>query len=136
MVIHYVRKVEGSPVVGFLAQAWNDLLKKKQWDNRSLLLTGDLQCVYATERNKIVGAITFFVDEDERCATVNLAYVLPRHRRKGILSHLWSEMGQIVIKQKAMWISNVCFPDNAGIAAFCKSVGGYCYTHQYRIDLD
>jgi len=136
MVIRYVRKVEGSPVVGFLAQAWADLIKQKQWDHRSLLLTGDLQCVYAIERKKIVGAITFFVDDDERFATVNLAYVLPRHRRKGILKSLWGGMSGVVKDQKALWISNVCFPDNAGIAAFCKSVGGYCYTHQYRIDLE
>ncbi len=135
MQISYVKKIEGSAVVGFLARAWVALLDNNKWEERSVLLSGDLQCVYAAEGDEILGAVTFFIDEDEGYGTINLAYVSPEHRHKHIMSRMWDLAAHQLKLQNAGWISVVCYPTNEEIAGFCKSIGGRIYTHQYRIDL-
>ena len=135
ITVRYVNPIEGSPIVGFLARAWVALLNDNLWDRRNILLSGDLSCVYAVEGKKIIGVITFFLDEDEHNANINLAFVHPRHRRQGVMRAMWAEMLKQVKAQKASWVSNVCYPHNDGIQEFCKSVGGYEYTRQYRVDI-
>lgn len=136
-MIHYVPEIEGSPVVEFLARAWVDLLDNNLWDKSLILLTRELQCVYAatTCGRHITGAISFFYDEDEKFVTINLAYVDPAFRRMGIMSDMWAEVVRHSKEQGALHIANVCYPQNKAIQDFCRSVGGYEYSHEYRINV-
>lgn len=141
-MIHYVPEIEGTPVVGFLAQAWVDLLYNNLWDKSSVLLTGDLQCVYFTgwrvsdlDTEKIVGAISFYFDEDDDYISINLAYVDPGFRRMGVMRDMFSEVVKKAKEQGAKYIANVCYPQNKAIQDFCRSVGGYEYSHEYRINV-
>jgi len=135
-MIHYVPEIEGTPVVGFLARAWVDLLENNLWDKTLILLTRDLQCVYVTvSDDRIVGAISFYYDEDDKFVSINLAYVHPDFRRLGIMSEMFAEVGQHAKEQGAQYIANVCYPGNTAIQEFCKSAGGYEYSREYRINV-
>ena len=148
-MIHYVPEIEGTPVVGFLARAWVDLLENNLWDKTLILLTRDLQCVYLTEsidhtdhptkwldtREHIRGAISFYYDEDDKFVSINLAYVDPDFRRLGIMSDMWAEVVKRAKEQGAQYIANVCYPGNTAIQEFCKSAGGYEYSREYRINV-
>jgi ribosomal protein S18 acetylase RimI-like enzyme len=146
-MIHYVPEIEGTPVVGFLARAWVDLLDNNLWDSTLILLTRELQCVYATQEHpkdplsgftaqpSIVGAISFYYDEDDKFVSINLAYVDPDLRRMGIMAAMFAEVQRHAKEQGAQYIANVCYPQNKAIQDFCRSVGGYEYSHEYRINV-
>jgi ribosomal protein S18 acetylase RimI-like enzyme len=142
-MIHYVPEIEGTPVVGFLARAWVDLLDNNLWDKSLILLTRDLQCVYFTTQGAadpegkhiIIGAISFYYDEDDKFISINLAYVDPAFRRIGIMSDMWQEVVKHAKEQGAQYIANVCYPHNDAVQSFCRSVGGYEYSREYRINV-
>lgn len=135
MKVHYVKRVEGCEVVIFLHRGWVDLASKGLTDQRSVLISGDMQCVYAKERGRVVGAITFWKTDSDGAMNINLGYVDPRHRRKGIYRELWGELVKKSQEQGCRWISSMSSPHNKDIAAFNKSAGRYAYAIQYRYDI-
>lgn len=133
MKIKYVKQIEGSPVVQFVAQAWCALMDQKQWDNNSVLVSGELSCVYATINRKIVGCLTWHM-ADEALASVNLAFVDPKYRGKGVYSALHAEFVTRAKADGAKRIVNICYPSNTGIQETCKKLG--YHPHELHLVLD
>jgi GNAT superfamily N-acetyltransferase len=121
--IRYVEKIEGSPVVRYVATAWVALMDEGQWSKSSVLVSGDLQCVYAVLNRKIVGCLTFHVDEDTNVATVNIAYVGSKYRGQGIYRQLHEEFTKRAIEQGAKTLLNICYPTNVGIRETVQKLG-------------
>jgi len=63
MKVLYVPTIEGSQVVPFVARAWLALMQDGQSSKRQVLVSGDLACVFAVDGRRIVGCLTFHVDE-------------------------------------------------------------------------
>ncbi|HZP06760.1 MAG TPA: GNAT family N-acetyltransferase [Terracidiphilus sp.] len=121
MQIKYVNEIEGSPVVQFVARAWCALMKAGQWDSNSVLVSPELQCVYATEARRIIGCLTFHVDESE--AVVNIAYVTPDSRGRGAYRAMHDRFLLEAKKQGATEALNICYPSNTGIQKTCEKLG-------------
>ena len=119
--IRYVAQIEGSPVVQFVARAWCALMKEGQWDKNSVLVSPELQCVFAVDGRRIVGCLTFHVDGGE--AVVNIAYVIPEYRAHGIYRQLHDRFVVEAKKQEAKSALNICYPSNVGIQAACLKLG-------------
>lgn len=133
MKLHYVKQIEGSPVVEFVANAWCALMRDGQWAKDSVLIGQDLQCVYATEGGEIVGCLTFQVIARE--AIVNLAYVLPEMRGRGVYRALHDAFIERAKKQKARYALNICYPSNEGIQKTCEKLGYAPYLLHLKLTL-
>jgi GNAT superfamily N-acetyltransferase len=121
--VRYIEKIEGSPVVRFVAKAWVALMDEGQWSKSSVLVTGELQCVYAVVNRKMVGCLTFHVDEDTAQAVVNIAYVVPKFRGQGIYRQLHDEFSKQAIAQGAKRLVNICYATNTGIRETVQKLG-------------
>jgi ribosomal protein S18 acetylase RimI-like enzyme len=129
MTIHYRQQIEGSPVVRFVAKAWVALMDDKQWDSTSVLVTGNLQCVYARDGNKVTGCLTFHVDAEQ--AVVNIAYVLPKYRGQGIYRQMHDAFVEQAKKQEAKELVNICYPSNTGIRETVRKLGYSVYSEHW-----
>jgi GNAT superfamily N-acetyltransferase len=131
MTILYVPTIDGSRVVQFVAAAWVALMAEGHWSRREVLVSGELQCVFAVAKgNRIVGCITYHVDDD--IAVINIAYVVPEHRGKGLYKRLHEAYA---IKAKAAGAKtsvNICHADNAPIQKACNSLGYKLHTQEWR----
>lgn len=121
MAIKYLAQIEGSPVVRFVAKAWVALMDDKQWESSSVLVTGNLQCVYALSGNKLVGCLTFHVAEGQAC--VNIAYVLPNYRGQSYYRSMHEAFVEQAKAQGATELVNICYPNNKGIRETVKKLG-------------
>ena len=133
MKIHYIKKIEGSPVVQFVAEAWCALMKHGQWDKTSVLIGSELQCVYATVGKRTVGCLTFHIDGSY--STVNCAYVVPAFRSKGVYQKMHERFVELSRQQSATSVLNICYPSNEGIQAACKKLGYLPYTITLKLAL-
>lgn len=122
MNVRYVEQIEGSPVVQFVAQAWCALMRAGQWEGNSVLVSPELQCVFALDGRRIVGCKTFHVDEDGQ-AVGNIAYVLPAYRGKGVYRALHDRFIAEAKNQGAKTALVICHPDNTGIREACAKLG-------------
>jgi GNAT superfamily N-acetyltransferase len=122
MEINYVDKLHGSKVIRFVAMAWVSLMDEGQWDSNSILISDDLQCVYATEGKKIIGCLTFHIDESTE-AVVNIAYVLPANRGQGTYRAMHSKFVEVAREQKATQAVNICYPSNEEIQKTVEKLG-------------
>lgn len=121
MKIHYRAQIEGSPVVRFVAKAWVSLMDEKQWDSSSVLVTGSLQCVYALDGNRVVGCLTFHVDDAQ--SIVNIAYVLPKYRGQGVYRQMHEAFVEQAKLQGTRELVNICYPTNQGIRETAQKLG-------------
>lgn len=133
MKIHYVNKIEGSQVVRFVARAWCALMDDEQWDKNSVLISAELQCVFAIEGRKIVGCLTFHVDNGE--AIVNIAYVIPAFRGMGVYKLLHDKFIDVSKEQGAARAVNICYPSNVGIQEACKKLGYIPYVIHWTLNI-
>lgn len=121
MRVVYVKQIEGSPVVRYVASAWVSLMKEGQWDSNSVLVGPELQCVFALDGRRIVGCLTFHVEGNE--AVINIAYVSAAYRGKGIYRLLHTRFVEVSKEQGAHKAVNICYPSNEGIQNTCKKLG-------------
>jgi GNAT superfamily N-acetyltransferase len=128
-----VKQIEGSPVVLFVARAWCALMKEGQWDSNSVLVSPELQCVFALDGRRIVGCLTFHVDEGD--ATINIAYVVPSYRGRGVYRLLHDEFIVQAKAQEAKTVLNICYPSNAGIQETCKKLGYVPYVVHWKLKI-
>lgn len=133
MKIHYVKRIEGTPVVSFVAEAWVALMKNGQWDKNSVLVGSELQCVFATVGKRTVGCLTFHIDG--QYSTVNIAYVSPAFRGKGTYAKMHERYVELSKQQGATSILNICYPTNEGIQATCKKLGYTPYTITLKLNI-
>lgn len=133
MVIRYVKQIEGSPVVQFVARAWCALMKAGQWDANSVLVSPELQCVFAVDARRIVGCLTFHVDEGQ--AVVNIAYVVPEYRGRGVYNQMHAKFVEAAKADGAKDALNICYPDNVGIKEACKKLGYVPYVVHLKLKL-
>jgi len=133
MRVEHVKQIEGSPVVQFVARAWCALMKEGQWDSNSVLVSPDLQCVFAVDGRRIVGCLTFHLDEGQ--AVVNIAYTLPTYRGKGVYRAMHDKFVLVAKEQEAKTILNICYPSNAGIQETCKKLGYVPYVVHWMLHI-
>lgn len=131
MKIKYVETIEGSPVVPFVARAWVRLMAENLWDRNSVLISGELSCVYAVEGRKIIGCLTWH-GEPETGWTINLGYVVSSHRRQGIYSKLHEAMLVKAREFGVKQITSIVKPTNEPIRA-SKDKHGYKLHSLYYI---
>lgn len=133
MQIKYVGQIEGSPVVQFVARAWCALMKAGQWDSNSVLVSPELQCVYAIEDRRIVGCLTFHVDDGQ--AVVNIAFVATGYRARGIYKAMHARFVTEAKKQEAVFALNICYPSNTGIQKTCEQLGYVPYVIHLKLKI-
>lgn len=133
MRVRYVEQIEGSPVVQFVARAWCALMKAGQWDSNSVLVSPELQCVYAVDARRIIGCLTFHVDEGQ--AVVNIAYVTPDARGRGVYRALHDRFVQEAKRQGATSALNICYPSNGGIQKTCEKLGYTPYVIHLKLQI-
>ena len=131
MKILYVPRTEGSRVVQFLHDAWGALMREGLWSKTNVLITGLEQCVFAMERNRIIGCLAFHVDEGVG-SVITIAYVLPKHRGRGVYRALHAAFQDKSKEQGAKCLINICYPTNEGIQETCKKLGYHLYTQEWR----
>src|SRR6266702_4781962 len=122
MRIKYVAEIEGSPVVQYVANAWCQLMKEGHWDRTSVLISGGLSCVYAVENKKVVGCLTWHGDDSNW--TINLGYISPEYRRKGLYSKLHAALLEKARAAHVPQITSIVKPTNEPIRA-SKTKEGY-----------
>ena len=133
MKIRYTKQIEGSPVVQFVALAWVALMKDGQWDRNSVLVSPELQCVFAVDGRKIVGCLTFHIEETQ--AIINIAYVVPSHRGRGVYRQLHAAFIEHAKEQEATEALNICYPSNDGIQETCKKLGYKPYVVHWTLPI-
>lgn len=133
MTIHYRAQIEGSPIVRFVAKAWVALMDDKQWDSTNVLVTGNLQCIYARDGNKVIGCLTFHVDEGR--AVINIAYVLSKFRGQGVYRLMHQAFEEQAKKQDAKELVNICYPSNSAIRETVKKLGYRLYSEHWVKEL-
>lgn len=133
MRVRYVRQIEGSPVVRFVATAWCALMKEGQWDSNSVLVSPDLQCVFVLDDRRIVGCLTFHVEDEE--AVINIAYVVPSYRGRGAYRMMHDEFVLQAKAQDAKTVLNICYPSNEGIQTTCKKLGYVPYVVHWKLKI-
>jgi GNAT superfamily N-acetyltransferase len=133
MRLKYVPEIEGSPVVQYVGNAWCQLMQAGLWDRTSVLISGGLSCVYATENKKIVGCLTWHGDSENW--TINLGYVSPEYRRKGVYTKLHDDL---IVRAKAAGVKQVTSivkPGNAPIIDSKDKAGYTLHSLYYILDL-
>lgn len=134
MKTFHVATVDGSRVVPFLAKAWTALMDDGQWSKTEVLVSGDLQCVYAVDGRDIVGCLSYHIDEGVG-AVINIAYVLPDYRGRGVYRLLHRAFARKAKAEGATCAINICYPTNTSIQAACKKLGYGLYTQEWRMKL-
>lgn len=135
MRVRYVNQIEGSPVVRFVATAWCALMKEGQWDSNSVLVSPDLQCVFVLDARRIVGCLTFHIEDEGEEAVINIAYVVPSYRGKGVYRMLHTEFVSQAKQQGAKTVLNICYPSNDGIQMTCKKLGYVPYVVHWKLKI-
>lgn len=131
MNVKHVKQIEGSPVVQFVARAWCALMKEGQWDNNSVLVSPELQCVFAVDARRIVGCLTFHLEDGQ--AVVNIAYTVPQYRGRGVYRRMHDEFVRVAKEQGANTVLNICYPSNTGIQETCKKLGYVPYVVHWML---
>ena len=133
MQIKYVAQIEGSPVVPYVARAWLALMKDGQWDSNSVLVSPELQCVFALDGRRVVGCLTFHIEDAE--AVVNIAYTSPDYRGRGVYKAMHERFVQEAKAQSARYVLNICYPSNTGIQETCKRLGYEPYVIHWKLKI-
>jgi RimJ/RimL family protein N-acetyltransferase len=138
MKTHYVPAINGSRVVPFVAEAWLSLMAEGLWSRREVLISGELECVFADipkreGPRKIVGCLTYHIDDGR--AIVNIAYVSPEHRGKGVYNRLHEAFKIKARQSEASVAINICHANNEPIKAACQRLGYSLHTQEWRLRL-
>jgi len=97
--------------VPFVAQAWLALMQDGQWSKRSVLVSGDLECVFAVDGRRVVGCLTYHVDENVG-AVINITYVPPAFRVKGVYPGVHEAFAAKAKASGANGEINICYTSN------------------------
>jgi GNAT superfamily N-acetyltransferase len=89
-IVHY-KKTNGSPAIPILVKAWAELLEKG-FISSSVPVGAEHEVFAAKADGTIVGVITFYKAEWHNCMWLQLGYVLPEYRNRGIYRKLWNHL--------------------------------------------
>jgi len=133
MRIKYVAEIEGSPVVQYVGNAWCQLMNSGAWDRTTVLVSGGLRCLYATENKKIVGCLTWHGDSDGW--VINIGYISPDCRRKGVYTALHSALIERARVASVKKITSIVKPGNDPIRTSKDKAGYVLHSLNYVLDL-
>jgi GNAT superfamily N-acetyltransferase len=133
--LYRLKMIEQTPVSLFITKGWVELADAGHVDPNSILVGGSYPAVYAEERGKIIGAITYFGSEGDLSLNINMGYVLPKYRRRGVYTRMFEEIKTIGRERGFKWISTHTSPKNTAIVATNEKLGRRVIAWQWRIDL-
>ena len=123
MKIEHVDKIEGTPVLPFVIDAYVALRKAGNIESQDCPATGDEEAFYIENRlHKVVASLSFF-KPNETSFTVNMGYVLKAYRKRGYYGDLWRRLVEEARARGIKTIIGYHKPGNAAILGFNEKVG-------------
>lgn len=124
MKIEYVPKIESTPVLPFVIDAYVKLRTAGNIEACDCPASGDEEAFYIVNRSKkVVASLSFFPSADGTFFTVNMGFVLKSYRKKGYYAALWARLTEEARTRGMKRIIGYHKPGNAAILAFNERVG-------------
>lgn len=134
MTLKNVTRLEGSPYVPFVTKCWLALVKEGLWNSTEVLVDGSLKVIIALDGRKRVGCLTWHEDVTD-AATINLAYVVHSHRRKGVYREMQEELVRLAKQKGLKKIITITKPTNTAVRTAKEASGFKLVSVQYELDL-
>lgn len=134
MTLKTAAKLDGSPYVRFVTKCWLALVKEGFWSSTEFLIDGYLKVIVALDGRKLVGCLTWHEDVTA-AATINLAYVVPSHRRKGIYREMQEELIRLSKQKGLKKIISITKPTNIAVRSAKEAAGFKLTSVQYELEI-
>lgn len=121
MKIEYIQKVQGTPVLPFIIDAYTSLRTAGNIEAMDAPASGDEEAFYILNRLGRVVAVLSFYQEDTKI-TVNMGFVDKKYRKKGYYLALWNRIVAEARKRGVKSILGYHKPGNKAILTFNERV--------------
>ena len=119
MIVQYVEKIHGHPVVPVLAMC---MVETGQWGAYDVNLHWEQSALYVEDGGRIVAALSYHKLDVAPTYYVDALFVEPAHRRKGLCRSLLEELKARAVKDSVECIEAAVARDNAPMRALADAI--------------
>jgi hypothetical protein len=123
MQIEYVPKIEGTPVLPYVIDAYTSLRADGNIEACACPASGDEEAFYIRNNRKTVVAVLSFFKNRVNTITVNMGFVSARYRRRGYYRLLWKRLVEEATERGVKSIIGYHKPNNKAILAVNERLG-------------
>lgn len=135
MLVKHIQRIDGSIALPIYARGFSDIMESP-FRPPSSTFYPNIEAVIAIEDEKVVGIISYFLDkETETSYWINLSYVLPSHRQKGVWKKMYKKLVEVAKSRHIKVIEGGIHVDNTAMIESAKSVGRRAKFVTYTHDL-
>lgn len=117
-----VDKICGTPAIAILAEAWGAILRAGH-GSKSIPVNWDQSAVFFEYEGRPVAVISYSYTEWNSQVWINLGYVKPKHRSRGLYTALYHEVRKIAISKGARTLASGIDCKNKAMISAAESVG-------------
>jgi GNAT superfamily N-acetyltransferase len=121
--VEQVTAIQGTPVLPFIIDAYTALRRAGNIEPNDAPASGDEEAFYVTSRGKVIAVLSFFESVPDVAFTINMGFVAPAHRRKGLYALLWARLVAEATERHLERIIGYHKPTNGAILGFNERAG-------------
>lgn len=135
MEIRHLEKINCTPAVPLALDGWRELIERGLIDN-TVLLGWDNKAFVAEEDGELIGCLLYSESDWKDAYSVQLGYVKPAHRRKGIYRALWQALVAQAREKKRVSITGITSTRNAEMQKTMAALGRVAtyITYEFRVE--
>jgi GNAT superfamily N-acetyltransferase len=115
-------KMNGSPALPLLVEGWSELFRNGH-ASPDVAIAWDHSVLWIEDGGVPVAAMSYHYTDWNRQFWINLGYVKPSHRRRGLYRKLYEEAHRIAVEKKAHHISGGTNWNNHIMRATAEDLG-------------
>lgn len=123
MKIEYVEKIQGTPVLPFIIDAYVSLREAGNIEAWDAPASGDEEAFYILNAKKKVVAVLSFFKSSDTGFTINMGFVLKPYRKRGYYVALWNRLVEEGRARGLKTITGYHKGGNTAILGFNEKVG-------------
>lgn len=124
MKIRYVEKINGTPVLPYVIDAYISLRQAGNIEACDAPASGEEEAFYIENRlGKIVAVLSFFLSASGSFMTVNMGFVTKAYRKRGLYGDLWKRLVEESRGRKVKTIIGYHKASNAAILGVNERLG-------------
>lgn len=122
-IIEHVKQLSGNEAMAFAIHANAELIRTGMADGYVCIVNWDDYAIVAKHDNKVIGIITYSIQNWTNSYFVRIGYVIPKYRNKGIYKRLWGRLVEEAHSNSIKCIYGITKVENTALREVAKKLG-------------